>query len=321
MNRSPEPLSAMRQRSADVVQRAKKYAGWALLTSKPFRFFRWLGIHLTPVHFYSPVPDIREVEPSLWEKPSALVGVEMWDAEQQSLMENCFASFQPECTFPPHPTHIPHQFFIQNGYFGYVSAVAMYSLVRQRHPQRIVEVGAGNTTYLLAAALERNAAEGHPGVLVSVEPYPNEALSQGFPGLTQLIQKPVQQVDLAEFTTLQAGDILSIDTSHAVRTGGDVNFLFLEVLPRLAPGVLIHIHDIFLPDEYPHSWLERRTFWTEQYLLHAFLIYNKAFRVIWGQRYAELRFPALFKRVFGGRAGWDDNFDSYSFWIERNPES
>lgn len=300
-----------------VMRRAKESVGWALLTTKPFRFFRWLGIHLTPVHFYSPVPDIRELNASLWEKPSALPGIEMNDEAQRALMEECFARYQRECNFAQQPTDVPHEFYTTNTYFGYCSAVALYSFARDRRPQHIVEVGAGNSTYVLAHALRRNRDEGHEGGLTAIDPYPNETLQRGFPGLTELIVKSVQDVPLETFTRLGRGDILSIDTSHAIRTGGDVPFLYLEVLPRLAPGVLVHIHDIFLPDEYPKEWLEQRIFWTEQYLLQAFLAFNCAFRVIWGQRYSEKKFGESYGRAFGGRTSKRENFGSYSFWIER----
>ena len=84
---------------------------------------------------------------------------------------------------------------------------------------------------------------------------------------------------------LSAGDILFIDSSHTVTTGGDVPYLFLEILPRLNPGVLIHIHDIFLPFDYPEQWVLEDWGWTEQYLVHAFLSYNQTFEILWPASY------------------------------------
>src|SRR5207244_3027383 len=148
-----------------------------------------------------------------------------------------------------------------------------------------------------------------------IDPYPALELRAGIPGLSQLICSKIQDVGLDLFGTLQANDIVSIDTSHAVRTGGDVVFIYLELLPRLPPGVVVHIHDIFLPQEYPRSWLQQRFFWNEQYLLHAFLVHNSRFEVLWGQKFAEQRFPAAFAQAFGGRLSEAENHSSYSFWM------
>ena len=97
-----------------------------------------------------------------------------------------------------------------------------------------------------------------------------------------------------------------------------MNFLYLEVLPRLAPGVIVHIHDIFLPWEYPRQWMQRRVYWNEQYLLHAFLVCNQAFEVLWGQKYVEWKFPDAYAKTFNGRVGEEENYNSYSFWLRRS---
>ncbi len=101
-----------------------------------------------------------------------------------------------------------------------------------------------------------------------------------------------------------------------VRIGGDVNYLFLEVLPRLQPGVIVHVHDIFLPLEYPREWvIERRRFWTEQYLLQAFLTYNSEFEVLISSGYLKAHFPEELKSVFPTAAPWQGG----SFWMRRKP--
>lgn len=295
----------------------KRQVHFVLLTNKAFRFFRWFGVHVTPVHFYSPVPDIREISPAVGEHPLSLVGVEMNPAGHRHLLENIFPIYQPECNFPTTPVDPPYLYHTQNVYFGYISACVMHTLVRHFRPQRIIEVGAGYSTQAIGGAIRQNQQEGYPCELIAIDPYPNQLLQKGFPGLGRLISRKIQEVDLSLLTTLQANDILSIDTSHAVRTGGDVTFLYLELLPRLAPGVLVHIHDIFLPFDYPRKWLEQRYFWNEQYLLHAFLIHNAQFEVFWGQKYAETTFPELFSKAFSGRVSVQDNSNSYSFWLRK----
>ena len=100
------------------------------------------------------------------------------------------------------------------------------------------------------------------------------------------MEKQIQDIDLDFFSQLQSGDILFIDSSHTIKIGGDVNYLFLEVLPRLKPGVIVHVHDIFLPFDYRRDWVKKEfRFWTEQYLLQAFLIFNSEFEVLMANGY------------------------------------
>ena len=155
-----------------------------------------------------------------------------------------------------------------------------------------------------------------PTELVSIDPYPKMELMAGLPGLTRLIREKAENVEPDFFSQLEAGDILFIDSSHVVRTGGEINFLYLEVLPRLKPGVLVHVHDIFLPREYPRDWFFRlRHSWTEQYLLQAFLIFNRAYSVTWCSQFMHLRYPRELKLAF---PGYDESSLPASFWMRRN---
>ena len=294
-----------------------------LLTNKSFRLFRWFGVHVSPVHFYSPIPDLRELPPdgSPWARPSALPGVEMNAENQRRLLTDVLARFQPECDFPFACSGRPGEFHVDNVYFGYGSAVAMHSMIRHTRPRRVVEIGAGYSSVVIARALRMNAADGSAAEFTAIDPFPSPVLSGGVPGISRVVQSRVQDLGLDSFAGLRAGDLVSIDSSHAVRTGGDVPFLYLEVLPWLAPGVLVHIHDIFLPEDYPRSWLERRFFWSEQYLVQAFLVFNRGFEVIFAQRFAELTFPQEYAAAMGGRVSAAENFDSYSLWLRRTEEA
>jgi hypothetical protein len=118
------------------------------------------------------------------------------------------------------------------------------------------------------------------------------------------------------FERLEAGDILFIDSSHVVKTGSDVNYLFLEVLPRLKPGVVIHVHDIFLPHEFPKAWvMDLHLFWTEQYLLQAFLTHNAEFEVLFANAYMGARHQTEMQRTFPRSQWWGGG----SFWLRRKP--
>ena len=144
---------------------------------------------------------------------------------------------------PPNPR-------FDQGWFATLDAVAAYALVRERRPARIVEVGSGHSTRFLARALHD---AGNDAPILSIDPQPRAAIEALAPRVS-FERRTVQQVDLAIFRALRAGDILFIDSSHILMPGSDCDWLFNRVLPILPAGVLVHIHDIFLPDDYPAVW-------------------------------------------------------------------
>jgi hypothetical protein len=102
------------------------------------------------------------------------------------------------------------------------------------------------------------------------------------------------------FTTLGRGDILFIDTSHTVKTGGDVTWIFHEIIPRLAPGVMVHVHDAFVPGDYPEEWVLEGWGWNEVYLLHSFLAFNSEFEIVAGMKYMTNFHPDVVTEAFPG---------------------
>lgn len=241
-----------------------------------------LGVSVTPLHFYFPVPSLRSFRRKDWRAPRPCSALDLHLNEQIDRLGRELLPFTAECEFPesPHPGN--HQFHFNNGYFERVDAEVAWSFVRQRKPRRVIEVGGGNTTLMLGAALLRNARDGFPGELTSIEPHPMPFLREGVPGLTRLIERPVQQIPLELFRSLCENDLLFIDSSHVVSMDSDVLFECLRILPELAPGVLVHFHDIFTPLDYPEKFvMTNLCFWGEQYLLEAFLSFNSTFKVMW----------------------------------------
>ncbi|HEY9900087.1 MAG TPA: class I SAM-dependent methyltransferase [Pantanalinema sp.] len=283
-----------------------------------FQFWQRLGIHVVPNHFYEPIPDTRRLPASLWKSPSACVGVNFNEATQLELLQRFRDDYRPEyATLPAAKTEIPHQYYSNNPSFKAVDGEILYSMVRHFKPSRIFEIGSGNSTYLSAQALLKNReSAGTSCELVAFEPYPNEVLRAGFPGLGALVPKQVQEIPWEEFAKLGENDILFIDSSHVLKIGSDVQYELLELLPRLKPGVVIHLHDIFLPAEYPHEWVNKRhIFWTEQYILQAFLAFNDSFEVLWGGSYMHLRHSDKLKEafpVYDPEKNWPG-----SFWIRK----
>jgi predicted O-methyltransferase YrrM len=280
----------------EVVQRAKQDP-----ENKCHSAFYRHGYHLLAKHFYLPIPDDTDELDGFWDKPSDLAGVDMNEAAGIEIMETIVPRYLPEfrSMFPIEgPLEQPGFYLINGGYMA-VDAHVYYSLIRQYKPRRIVEIGNGNSTLLAIAASNKNEEEtGVRPKLTSIDPYPWPMFNEGYPGLDELIVKKVQEVPVSFFEQLEAGDMLFIDSSHVIRSGNDVHYEFLEILPRLKPGVLVHVHDISLPKPYPKVYYDNRLYWNEQYLLQAFLAFNDRFEVIWPGNYLMIKYPERMLAIF-----------------------
>ena len=158
-------------------------------------------------------------------------------------------------------------------------------------PRRIVEVGCGHSSCLLLDTSERFFGGALELTLIdpSLDTLKDLFGKAGAPN-ARLIGSPVQDVERAVFEQLEENDILFLDSSHVSKTGSDVNHLVFEILPRLKPGVLVHIHDILYPFEYLEEWvLQEKRSWNEAYLLRAFLQYNSAFEIVYWNNFATHR--------------------------------
>jgi hypothetical protein len=296
---------------------------------KCFQIFEKAGIHMTPNLFYFPIPDTRSLNDDLWKTESELVGVDMNVPQQLTLLKEVFPTFKDEWVFAESQKSAAstHDFYSNNATFGGGGdAEVLHSMIRHFKPKKVVEIGSGFSTYLSArACLMNKAKDGVQTELFAIEPFPNNTLKKGFPGLTALMEKPLETVDLDFFESLEANDILFIDSTHVLKIGGDVKYEYLEILPRLQKGVIVHSHDIFFPGEYPKSWvLDNHWFWTEQYLLQAFLAFNSAFEILWAGQYMNRKYPKELKSVFPSYAdiSIDDlktnpALDAGSLWIRR----
>ncbi len=301
-------------------------AAWRIYSSAPgrvaFNAFQAIGLHVLPNHYYLPIPDTRKIDPSLFASESHLPGIDMREAEQLELLEQLAAGFKSEYERFPRSAGKggSGEFYLANGLFESVDAEVLYALVRHLKPRRVVEIGSGFSTLLILRAAAANAAEGHPLALRSIEPYPREFLVQlAQAGSIDLVRQPVEKVDLAAFDDLSAGDILFIDSTHALRTGGDVQRELLEIVPRLASGVYVHLHDIFLPGDYPREWVMRRHwFWSEQYLLQAFLAFNRDFEVVLANAFLRSRHPEVLSGLIPSYGA--TRAEPGSFWIRRKPD-
>jgi hypothetical protein len=240
-----------------------------------FRALQRVGVNVTPCHYYWPIPDVDELERRDWPERAFSIPFDLRLAEQLNFVRSAAEDFGSEWAFSETPAG-PTEYHFNNGFFETYDAEVAYSFVRRYKPTRIIEIGAGFSTRILATALRANLEE-------------------------SLIPACVQEVNLDLFSTLDRNDILFIDSSHVVGVGSDVVREYLEILPRLRPGVIVHIHDIFLPSDYPReSVLKDLWFWSEQYLLQAFLTFNSSFQVLWAssamQTYRRKELEMIFPR-------------------------
>jgi hypothetical protein len=265
-----------------------------------------LGVSVTPLHFYFPVPSIKSFDGKDWGACRTSGAFDFRLPEQIQRLHREIVPFASEWNFAENDSGDRHEFHFNNGFFERIDAEVAYSFVRQRKPRRLIEVGSGNSTLVFAAAMRKNAEEGFEGEFIAIEPGPAPFLKDGLPGLTQLIQKPVQQAPFDLFRRLEADDILFIDSSHVVSMDSDVLYECLRILPQLAPGVLVHFHDIFAPLDYPEKFVKTNLcFWGEQYLLEAFLSFNTAFKVVWSGSAMQQFHPDVLRRAF---PAWEGSF-------------
>jgi Methyltransferase domain len=234
-------------------------------------------------HFYSPLPDLDAIKESF--KPDdGLAGIDM-EIDAQCRFVDVIESFYPDLPFSDHPGvgGTGTRFGYVNDFFGHSDAITLFTMLRALRPRQVIEVGSGHSS---AVMLDTRARFLPDTALCFIEPYPDRLKSLLRSGDDfELIEDKVQNVSIDRFAALQDGDILFIDSSHVSKAGSDVNDLFFRVLPALAVGVVVHVHDILWPFEYPVEWLLEGRAWNEAYLLRAFLQYNRDWEVLYMNDY------------------------------------
>jgi len=181
------------------------------------------------------------------------------------------------------------EFFYNNEWYETGDAEYLYNMVRHFKPGKIIEIGSGHSTLMVLNALDKNKEENSDYQCnhICIEPYERPWLEKRG---VEVVRKKVETIDKSFFQTLEANDILFIDSSHMIRPQGDVLFEYLEILPILKPGVIIHIHDIFMPKDYLDEWVYEHFLWNEQYLLEAFLTFNDKFKIIGALNYLSFNY-------------------------------
>jgi len=268
-----------------------------LAQSQPHISDRW-GYHIRPIHYYEPLPDFSSITIEQINRRRKYSSIDFkWDDQLALLRE-----------LTKYSDELPGTGFdFKNNYFNGFDAAVYHCLIRHLKPKQIIEIGGGYSTRIADKALARNQT----GKLTCIEPYPEERILKAELSI-EMVRKRVEEIDLSSFSCLGAGDILFIDSSHTVKFGSDVCYEFLEILPSLNPGVWIHVHDIFFPQDYPADWLlNRRLALNEQYLLEAFLAFNKTFSPQLANYWICLDYAHDAARL------WSNTATASSFWMKR----
>ena len=276
--------------------------------------------YFPPGHHYSPIPapgDVRKRAAQIWGKPQKGVpGIDL-NEEEQLLALAEFEGYYRDLPFPERKTS-GFRYYYENPNYSYSDAISLFCMIRRARPKRIVEVGSG---YSSALIMDTNDLFFGGAIDVCfVEPYPDllRSLMRGKDyEKYSLFDGAVQDLGRKVVESLQANDILFVDSTHISKAGSDVNHLFFEIMPLLSVGVYVHFHDIFYPFEYPMEWVLSGRSWNEAYLLKAFLQYNPCFKIVFWNMYLQQFFPDRFE----GTMPLCLKHDGASIWLQRTEKA
>lgn len=289
-----EGLMALAKPFGEAVERVATVGG-AWIDPDVQQAFQAAGVSLSRNHYYSVIPDISTLPGRLWQ------GRAFSDAWSQVACSDYLPLLNEVLTYIAELSHIKRDsgggFYWNNPMYPPLDAAVYYGLIRTLRPARLLEVGSGFSTFLALAATEANGI----GSVSCIEPYPRPELIACEDQLSVLHRVPVQDVSIDLFMTLQSGDMLFIDTSHTLKAGSDVHDIIFRVLPTLSAGVIVHIHDIFLPYEYPEKWYKDiGIIWNEQYAILALLMNSSRYKVIIPNYLASIEQETWLKSSFSG---------------------
>jgi predicted O-methyltransferase YrrM len=274
------------------------------------RLARWLGLEAWPPgHYYSALPALGDVAADVSQRPLPVAGLHVDLEAMRLLIEGIEANTPVLRRVLASARHYQYD----NEFFSGLDAIVLVHLLAIQRPQRIIEIGGGHSTALMLDAIDTLALDIR---VTSIEPYPDRIAALAMHERMTLRKERVETLDPATFESLQAGDILFIDSSHVVKSGSDVLYLLFDVLPRLPAGVLIHFHDIYIPDDYPIELRQDRRAWNESYFLQGFLMYNRDFAIAFGSHLAMRNFEPVLKKL-AANIGMP-RIGGGSFWIKRS---
>jgi hypothetical protein len=275
--------------------------------------FNRIGVFPINDHYYEPLFNIGKYVRKPLDQDRDLPGINMNVEEQLQLLKQL--NYQKELTLFPLNSNGKLEYFYRNDSYPAGDSELLYSMIRHFKPSKIVEIGSGLSTLMAQNAIKKNREDGKICEHICIEPYEMDWLEK-LP--ISVLRTRVEDIKIELFLSLSENDILFIDSSHMVRTQGDVLFEILELLPRLNKGVIVHVHDVFTPKDYPDYWLkDLNRFWNEQYFLEAFLSCSNRYKILLASNHLWAHYRDLFldkcpvlKNEQGGLPA--------SFWIKSN---
>ena len=256
----------------------------------------FMKVGVLPVldYYYQPMINPKKHLYKSLREDRDLPGIDFNTEEQLSLLRNF--NYNNELLNFPIDQKEEIEFYYNNGSYGSGDAEYLYNMIRHFKPSKIIEIGSGSSTLMALNAINQNKKEDNKYKCqhICIEPYEQPFLEKIG---VQLIREKVETFDKSFFQILEENDILFIDSSHIIRPQGDVLYIYLNILPTLKPGVLVHVHDIFMPKDYLDEWIYDHILFNEQYLLEAFLTFNPNFKIIGALNYLSHNYQKEFASV------------------------
>jgi hypothetical protein len=260
------------------------------------------------------IPDhLEQLDPDDYVPAPARLGtsVDLREDDQLALLTSWEGRFAPLVASlrddPQINTEAVGRPYLHNRFYPTPDAEVYAAMIADRKPRRIIEIGAGFSTRIARQTISHVGSDTE---LVVIDPQPRADISHF---ADTVLLKRFEDVD-RQTLGLDERTLLFVDSSHVVSTGGDVTDLFCRVIPELPPGVLIHVHDIFLPYDYPPAYVRR--LYTEQYVLWALLARGSMFHVRFATHFMSRNHTAAMQAVFGPIVGVDQLYFGASFWME-----
>ncbi|MEH6515086.1 MAG: class I SAM-dependent methyltransferase [Halioglobus sp.] len=258
-------------------------------------------LNIVPANFYSSIPLMDDIETSFeYRQPGAEVfNHGIFDATKVNSFVDSISAYAYEFEFPieGNPEN-PDSFFWANPAFSYSDAMSYYCVLRHFKPDHVLEIGSGFSTLVADAAIKKNGK----GALTLIEPFPKPFLRK-LDTVDSIIDKFVQDIAVSELTDLvDRSDIWFIDSTHTVKIGSDCLYIYLKVMPNVSTETIVHTHDIYLPYGMPKNQAqEKHIYWTEQYLLYAYMLDNPKIDVLFGSAYTKTALPEAMTKLMHGK--------------------
>jgi hypothetical protein len=250
-------------------------------------------LFVPPGHFYSPIVDLNELRRDrtrVFDRNKDISDIDLNEGGQLRLLEE-FRNFYHDIPF--HETEgVENLYYYDNPWYRHGDAIVLACMLRYARPKQLIEFGAGFSSCVTLDINRLFLDDAVECTFIDPNPERLQSLLLKYNISVNIVKSRAQDINVSDILTLDDNDIVFIDSTHVTKAGSDVNFHLFEMLPKLAPGVLVHFHDVFYPFEYPESWFfDKNRSWNENYILRAFLSGNRQYEIVFFNDFMALRHP------------------------------